>query len=190
MKSCSMWGSEAAAVGPMSAPFGSCGSLRQPMSFCPCSWMIRSNHSRHNSRCGESVGKKTFPTPYFPGSGSETPSSSFTTRLKNSWGSAVRIPAPSPVLDSHPQAPRCSICRRIRSASSMICLERSPLMCATKPIPQFSCSFWGSYKPSASGRIARGVIGCALASGVERALEVPLRLIPDMAIDSCFWIFI
>ena len=39
----------------------------------------------------------------------------------------------------------------MRSASSMICRDRTPLIFATKPTPQLSCSFDGSYNPCALG---------------------------------------
>ena len=54
-----------------------------------------------------SGGKKTVPTPYSPAAGSLMPSSWQAAR-KNSCGICVRMPAPSPVNGSQPQAPRTS----------------------------------------------------------------------------------
>ena len=52
-----------------------------------------------------------MPTPYSPGSGSSMPSALQLAR-KNSCGICTRMPAPSPVSGSQPQAPRCVEVRR------------------------------------------------------------------------------
>ena len=65
-------------------------------------------------------------------------------RAKNSCGIWIRIPAPSPVSGSQPQAPRCVRLIRIWSPCSMMSWDFSPRMLATKPMPQASCSLFGS----------------------------------------------
>src|SRR5579885_1924980 len=65
----------------------------------------------------------------------------------------MRMPTPSPVFSSHPQAPRCRrFFRMVMPCSTMACDFR-PLMCTTKPTPQASCSNAGSYRPRAAGLI-------------------------------------
>lgn len=87
---------------------------------------------------------------------------------------AVRTPAPSPVSLSHAQAPRCSMRRAnvsasltiykgYRSLSFHVDVEKDevetfltlwllfPSMATTKPTPQASCSFCGSYNPCLGG---------------------------------------
>ena len=51
----------------MSANAGSCGTFRQPIIDWPCSATRRLNSSLQIARCSGSVGRKTRPTPYFPG---------------------------------------------------------------------------------------------------------------------------
>src|SRR5258708_39332198 len=60
----------------------------------------------------------------------------------------MRIPAPSPVLGSHPHAPRCAMRSSMVSASETIWCDFLPLMLATKPTPQESFSNEGSYNPA------------------------------------------
>src|SRR5271154_1674181 len=57
------------------------------------------------------------------------------------------MPAPSPVLASQPQAPRWFRLTKMVRASRMILWDFFPLMLTTKPTPQESCSYHGSYKP-------------------------------------------
>lgn len=64
-----------------------------------------------------SLGRKSCPTAYSSGPGRRTSQSSRTTRAKKSCGMATRQPAPSPVLASQPQAPRCVMRTSISSAS-------------------------------------------------------------------------
>src|SRR3954470_20343837 len=60
----------------------------------------------------------------------------------------MRSPAPSESFGSQPTAPRCVRLRStVRPCSTMVC-DFLPLMCATKPTPQASCSLAGWYKPS------------------------------------------
>src|SRR5690349_15538404 len=73
---------------------------------------------------------------------------------KNSCGNCIMIPAPSPELFSQPQAPRCSIFSNTVNASAICWCDLLPLMLATKPIPQASCSYLGSYRPFAGATIA------------------------------------
>jgi hypothetical protein len=61
-----------------------------------------------------------------------------------SWsGIWIRIPAPSPISLSAPTAPRWSMFSRILSACVTMSWRLTPLMCATKPRPQASCSLGG-----------------------------------------------
>ncbi len=71
------------------------------------------------------------------------------------------MPAPSPVLASHPHAPRCSRLIRTRSALRTISWERRPYMSTTKPTPHASCSALGLYMPWASGAVN------AVSSGLD-----------------------
>src|SRR5579872_3732993 len=66
---------------------------------------------------------------------------------KNSCGVWIMMPAPSPVLFSQPQAPRCSMFSRMVSASETIWWDLLLLMFATKPMPHASRSNSGLYKP-------------------------------------------
>src|SRR5574337_1866229 len=68
----------------------------------------------------------------------------------------MRMPAPSPVFGSAPQAPRCSKFFRIVSDCWMIVWDLRPLISTTKPTPQASCSYAGSYRPCRVG-IPKGV---------------------------------
>src|SRR5262245_45866135 len=72
-------------------------------------------------------------------------------RARNAWGIWIRIPAPSPVLTSHPQAPRCSKFLSTVRAWLTIAWDLRPLMSTTNPTPQASCSWAGSYRPCAAG---------------------------------------
>ncbi len=62
-----------------------------------------------------------------------------------------RSPAPSPVFDSLPVAPRWARLSRMVSACSTIAWEGTPLIFTTKPVPQASCSYAGSYRPCFGG---------------------------------------
>src|SRR5437016_5992062 len=59
----------------------------------------------------------------------------------------MRMPAPSPVSESHPQAPRCARLTRIWRPFRTMSWEAWPLIFTTKPMPHASCSFAGSYRP-------------------------------------------
>jgi len=63
----------------------------------------------------------------------------------------MRIPAPSPVFGSQPQAPRCRRFLSTVRALSTIVWDFRPLMSTTKPTPQASCSWEGSYRPCLGG---------------------------------------
>ena len=109
--------------------------------------MIRSTASSQKIRCSPSVGRNTTPAPHRPAAGNVIPASRSATFTRNSCGNAVRIPAPSPVFSSHPHAPRCSMCCSIVNAFVTISCDFRPLMCATNPTPQESCSNCESYNP-------------------------------------------
>src|SRR3954463_15880808 len=62
------------------------------------------------------------------------------------------MPAPSESFGSQPTAPRwLRFFRTLSPCSTMVC-DFLPLMLATKPTPQASCSFTGWYRPWASGK--------------------------------------
>src|SRR5580658_1466905 len=90
-------------------------------------------------------------TPYSPSGGSLI-FSLRDTSLKKACGICMRMPAPSPVLASHPQAPRWFRLTRMVRASRMILWDFFPLMLTTKPTPQESCSYHGSYRPCFIGK--------------------------------------
>src|SRR5262249_55972277 len=84
--------------------------------------------------------------PYCPGRGNCKPIPSQAC-CRNACGTCSKIPAPSPVLSSQPQAPRWSrFCNTVRACCTISC-DFSPLMFTTKPIPQASCSKRGSSRP-------------------------------------------
>src|SRR5262249_34056194 len=70
-------------------------------------------------------------------------------------------PAPSPTSGSAPTAPRWSRLTRICRPWRMMSCDFLPLMLATKPTPQESCSLRGSYSPCFSGKSVK-FIGCPL----------------------------
>src|SRR5262245_14765088 len=102
------------------------------------------------------------------------------------WGNCRRMPAPSPVFFSQPQAPRCSRLSRICTAPATTSWDLRPLRSTRKPTPQASCSYRGSYRPwlggkpvwlmsrfpagSAGGTVALGVGGVA---GRRRVVGLP-----------------
>ena len=104
-----MTGIESMAVAPMFAVSGWVGTARQPMRRCPREATISSTVRRHNSRSASSWGRKKTPAEKVPGAPSSAPNSSAATRRSSACGSAVSMPAPSPVFGSQPQAPRWSI---------------------------------------------------------------------------------
>src|SRR5437867_8444384 len=59
----------------------------------------------------------------------------------------MRTPAPSPVLTSQPQAPRCFRFSSATMPSWTILCDFSPFSRTMKPTPQESCSYRGLYKP-------------------------------------------
>ena len=56
----------------------------------------------------------------------------------------IRMPAPSPVFFSQPQAPRCSRFTSTCTAWSTMAWDFRPCASTTKPMPQASCSWLGS----------------------------------------------
>ena len=130
------------------------GTSRHPSSTWPSALMARSSSSSQARREACSLGRKTMPTPYSPGGGSLTPldpSGAVPARAISARYSAsgiwIRMPAPSPISASAPTAPRWSRFSRIFSALVMMAWLFSPFRCATKPTPQASCSWAGSYRP-------------------------------------------
>src|SRR5262249_26574217 len=116
--------------------------------------------------------RKSMPTPYWPAAGS------LILRLlhscsRNACGICTRMPAPSPVFGSHPQAPRCSRFSRIWMALSTMSCDFRPVRLATKPTPHESCSKLGSYKPCLDG-LSERIIG-ALLCEVGQASCLPVR---------------
>src|SRR5260370_40861964 len=61
------------------------------------------------------------------------------------------MPAPSPVFVSQPQAPRCSRLSSTWIPCRTMSCDLRPLRLATKPTPQESCSYRGSYNPCFGG---------------------------------------
>src|SRR3954471_384216 len=130
----------------------STGTSRQPSSTCPSSLIARSISYSHAMREAGSRGRNTMPTPYWPAGGSFTPCLAISSR-RNRSGIWIRMPAPSESLGSQPTAPRCVRLRStVRPCSTMVC-DFLPLMLATKPTPQASCSFAGWYRPWGSGKL-------------------------------------
>ena len=79
--------------------------------------------------------------------------------------SATACPAPSPVLTSHPQAPRCSRLITISNACWTSLWDRSPLMLTTNPTPQESRSLVRAVQPllrrGRGGELNRPTVPCA-----------------------------
>ena len=63
----------------------------------------------------------------------------------------MRIPAPSPLSGSAPDAPRCSKLRSAVNALLTISCDCILLSVATIATPHASCSLAGSYRPTALG---------------------------------------
>ena len=82
----------------------------------------------------------------------------------------MRMPAPSPVLASQPHAPRWLRFIRTWSACWMIVWDFRPLMSATNPTPQASCSNCGSYSPCLAGGPVRGLRLLATALFLVRVI--------------------
>src|SRR6266852_6266403 len=77
----------------------------------------------------------------------------------------MRQPAPSDSLGSQPTAPRWVRLRStVRPCSTMEC-DFLPLIWATKPTPQASCSLAGWYRPWGSFRITLGSDEWCFAGG-------------------------
>ncbi len=140
-KSWRMHGSLRRAVGPMAVL--SVGTVRQPMSLWPSSRMTFSMMCSQRWRSWGACGKKMRPVPYSPSAGKFKLSLVASAR-KNRSGICIRMPAPSPVLTSQPQAPRCSRFKRICSASCTIWCDLRFFKSAMKPTPHASCSYCGS----------------------------------------------
>ena len=85
------------------------GTVRQPSTVWPSSATMFSNTSLAACAARSALrGRKTMPTPYSPGPGSVKPSPSARPAARKSCGICIRMPAPSPVFASQPQAPRWS----------------------------------------------------------------------------------
>ena len=142
----------------------STGTSRQPSSTWPSAFTARSSSCSQARRDACSLGRKIWPTPYSPGGGSSMPCSAISAR-KYSSGIWIRMPAPSPISLSAPTAPRWSRFSRIFRPCSTIECARWPLMCATKPTPQASCSRDASYSPPAAAAAMSVIeVGCPWAA--------------------------
>ena len=138
-------------------PLLSLGTSRQPSRICPSSLIERSiSYSQANLDAG-SCGRNTMPTPYWPAAGSLIPCFANSSR-KRASGICSNIPAPSPASGSAPTAPRWVRFLRICKPCSTMACDFAPLMCATKPTPQASCSLAGSYNPWAQGGCVTGYL--------------------------------
>ena len=129
----------------------STGTSRQPSRTWPSSLIARSISYSQARRDAGSFGRNTMPTPYWPSGGRRTPCAIISSR-KNASGICRRMPAPSPASGSAPTAPRWV---RFLQDQQPLLDDRvafRPLMLATKPTPQASCSLAGSYSPWGRGR--------------------------------------
>ena len=151
MKTWRMRGSLARTVGDMGMS-ALMGTSLQPKSTCPSAWMARSNSCSQACLEACSLGRKMSPTPYSPKGGKATPCKAISSRYKAS-GIWIKIPAPSPINLSAPTAPRWSKFSKIFKAWLTMAWLLCPLMCATKPTPQASCSWLDWYKPWVLERI-------------------------------------
>ena len=130
----------------------STGTSRQPSRAWPSSLIARSISYSQAKREAGSRGRKTMPTPYWPAGGSFRPCFAMTSR-RNLSGIWMSRPAPSESLGSQPTAPRWVRLRNtVRPCSTIEC-DFLPLIWATKPTPQASCSLAGWYRPWGSLRI-------------------------------------
>ena len=134
---------------------GSTGTSRQPSMAIPLSLDLFSNSARTTAFRWSSLGKKHIATAYRPSFGNLMPSCVEIFRIKAS-GIWIVIPAPSPVIGSAPEAPRCPRFTNTSSAWSMIERERVPLMSATIPTPHASCSNSGTYSPRSAMSVKSG----------------------------------
>ena len=125
---------------------GCTGTLRQAIIPWPFASTMRSKWRWTFSLSTTSGGRKIKPTAYFPASGSSTSclAHSFTKKL---CGICSSTPAPSPEFISAPWPPRWSMLCRTTRACLKILLDFLPLILATTPTPQASCSNQGSYNP-------------------------------------------
>ena len=138
---CSISGRVALAFSP--SALMSTGTWRQPYMLYSILRISRSTIQRQVSCAPKSsLGRNTIPT------ASLSPLSLCpvlaTCSMKNSRGIAICIPAPSPVIPSASTAPLCQIARSALIAASTTAREGLPLMAATNPTPQLSCSHEGS----------------------------------------------
>ena len=99
-----MTGSTERAVSPSSA--SSVGTSRQPRRRWPSCSTIEWRSAWTRWRWAVSRGRNTRPLPYSPAAGSGI-SRRAHSRRRNRSGIWIRMPAPSPVFGSQPQAPRC-----------------------------------------------------------------------------------
>ena len=142
MKSCRKTGSAATARGPSSP--SSVGTSRQPSTRCPSSPHDPLDR-RFDARARVGLLRQEDEAGAVRALGGERRSAVAAASLrKNRSGIWMRMPAPSPVLASQPQAPRCSRLISTWRAWRTIACERCPLAWTTKPTPQASCSWRGS----------------------------------------------
>ena len=167
-----MNGSQERAVSP-SMPF-TVGTVRQPITCWPSDCTTCSNFCSMSRRTVGLRGRKMMPLPYSPAGGRGMRAFLQISSL-NACGIWISTPAPSPVLISQPQAPRWSRFLRTWMACSRMRCDLYPLMLATKPSPQASCSNCGSYRPCFSGRrwAGRGVV--VMGSGLPADRKTSLK---------------
>ena len=142
-------------------PVVSVGTSRQPSSGWPSSAMKCSNCcDGEGARARRPAAGSTWPRRIRRAAAGSRPLASRPVAQQARRGSGSGMPAPSPTSGSAPTAPRWSrlsrICRPWRDRSSC---DLRPLMLATKPTPQASCSFRGSYRPCFSGSPIRLLFG-------------------------------
>ena len=121
---------------------GSRGAPRQPNTFRPSAAVTLLIRSRQRVWSWGSGGRNTMPTPYSPTGGRLKPRV-VASRWNSFAGVWIKMPAPSPVSGSRPAAPRWPRLISTCTPSSMIWCVFWPLMLATRPTPQASCSCSG-----------------------------------------------
>ena len=182
MKSWRMTGSESRTSGDIGMS-ASTGTSRQPSTTRPSSRTVRSSSFSQAAREAGSRGRKIMPTPYSPAGGSVTPWAAISSRSSAS-GICSSIPAPSPNSVSAPVAPRWSRLSRMRSPYCTISWLLRPLICATKPTPQASCSLTGLYIPCGAGSARGWNIGMGSLLVPQAPARAPCQDFPGHATDA------
>ena len=144
MKHCQMEGIQSRAFWPTAS--GLTGTSRHARNSSPSLRVTSSNSFIACARRCSFWGKKNMPTPYSRSLPKEMFISSATLE-KNLWLICNMMPTPSPVLPSASLPARCSRRSTMESASLTVWWLLRPLISTTAPMPQASCSNWGSYRP-------------------------------------------